>query len=97
MRDLQIHYSASVIRTIESDPLMTYREMLIELRSAVGMTQKELAAALKISNQYLCDMEHGRRMPSVNVVEKICKWAGRGPRGISHWHIAAARAHGWKV
>lgn len=72
-------------------------QMLVQLRAALDMNQKQLAEALDCSTQFVCDMEKGRRTPSVAFVDRICKYLGRGPKGRKEWHAAAARAHGWKI
>lgn len=76
---------------------MTFREMLIEIRAGYELSQKDMAARLDITPQYLCDLENGRRLGSVEVVERICKTFSRGPKGRKEWHVAAARSHGWDV
>jgi transcriptional regulator with XRE-family HTH domain len=55
------------------------------------------AASIGISPQYLHDLKEGRRLPSVTVVNKICDWMGRGPKGRLEWHLAGAEAHGWEI
>lgn len=79
---------------------LTFRERLIQLRTDYAMTQKEFAALLAISPQYLCDLEHGRRLPSVRVVHNICDHfiVGHGlVLARRDWHTAGARAHGWEI
>lgn len=76
---------------------MTFRQMLIELRVGRDMSQKALAQALGYTPQYLCDLEHGRRLGSVEFVDRLCEYFGRGPKGRREWHVAAARSHGWDV
>lgn len=76
---------------------MTFIEMLIEARTGREMTQKDFAEALGFTPAYLCDLEKGRRLGSVEFVNKLCKWMGRGPRGRKEWHQAGARSHGWDV
>lgn len=76
---------------------MTFREMLLEIRNGHEMTQKDMAKRLGITPQYLCDLEQGRRLGSVEVVERICEAFGRGPKGRREWHVAGARSHGWDV
>lgn len=76
---------------------MTFREMLIEIRTGYELSQKDMAARINITPQYLCDLEHGRRLGSVEVVEHICKAFSLGPKGRREWHVAAARSHGWDV
>lgn len=76
---------------------MTFREMLIEIRTGYEMSQKELAEALGFTPQYLCDLEKGRRLGSIEFVERLCVHFSRGPKGRREWHVAAARSHGWDV
>ena len=75
----------------------TFVEMLLTVRDAAGMPQKELAAALEFSNQYLCDLEKGRRLGSVEFVNRLCDWLGCDDRERKRWHLAGARSHGWNV
>jgi transcriptional regulator with XRE-family HTH domain len=76
---------------------VTFIEMLIEVRTEMDMSQKDFAAALGFSSQYLCDLEKGRRLGSVEFVNRLCDWMGRGPKGRKEWHIAGARSHGWEI
>ena len=76
---------------------MTLAEMVVEARSGMDMSQKAFAAALGFSAQYLCDLEHGRRPGSVEFVNRLCDWMGRGPKGRREWHLAGARSHGWEI
>lgn len=71
--------------------------MFKELREALGIDQKTLAETLGCSSQFICDVEKGRRTPSVAFIDRLCDWHGRGPKGRRDWHVAAARAHGWKI
>lgn len=73
---------------------------LIDLRSVYRLQQKDFASRLGISPQYVCDLESGRRMPSVSLVEKIDEKFGplSKPSGFTlRWHRLGARAHGWRV
>ena len=72
-------------------------EMIRNVRTARNMTQKELAAALDITPQYLCDLEQGRRLGSVEVVDRLCVLTNAGNVQRRAWHLAGARAHGWNV
>lgn len=76
---------------------MTFREMLQAVRSGIEVSQQDLAGALGYSPQYLCDLEAGRRKPSVAFVNRLCDYLGRGPAGRREWHLAAAAEHGWSV
>ena len=43
------------------------------LRTAEGMTQKELAKRLGVTTSCVCSWEKGRSKPSDGMVHKICK------------------------
>lgn len=73
----------------------TFTAMLLEVCATHG--QKAVAAGIGYSVQYVSDLARGRRQPSVAVVNAICKWMGRGPKGRLAWHVAGARANGWEV
>lgn len=76
---------------------MTFVEMLRAVLADRDSTLASAAQSLGISPPYLHDLKEGRRLPSVEMVEKICAWMGRGPKGRLEWHLAGAEAHGWKV
>lgn len=73
---------------------MTFGKRLRTMREGMGWEQKRLAQSLEVSPQHVCDLESGRRAPSVNLVDRLCDWIGGG---YVEWHRAGARAHGWKV
>jgi transcriptional regulator with XRE-family HTH domain len=75
---------------------MTFVQMLNAVLDPAG-TLSAAAKGIGISPQYLHDLKEGRRLPSVEVVNKICQWMGRGPEGRLEWHLAGAAAHGWEV
>jgi transcriptional regulator with XRE-family HTH domain len=56
----------------------TYGQQIVAARKEMRITQKELAARVGISQQYLCDIEHDRRdvSPSGAVAEAIAYHAG---------------------
>ena len=74
---------------------MTFTDMFSDVCQRHGNAR--VADAIGISVQYVSDLRRGMRMPSVRVVEAICEWMGRGPKGRLEWHQAAARSHGWQV
>ncbi len=50
---------------------------LRELRSARGILQRQMAAALEVSPAYLSALEHGRRgAPSAGLIHQICDYLG---------------------
>jgi len=74
-----------------------FRAKLCDLRNAKKMKQKELAEALGFTPQYLCDIELGRRLGSVELTNRICEFTKATKTKRGEWHRAAARAHGWEV
>lgn len=76
---------------------MTFVQMIREIRTGYELSQQEFAERLGYSPQYICDLEKGRRLGSVEFVERVCDIFKRGPKGRKEWHLAAARSHGWDV
>jgi transcriptional regulator with XRE-family HTH domain len=76
---------------------MPFPEMLRALLVDGVFSQSEMAKNLGISVQYFNDLLHGRKAPSVRLVNRICEYMGRKTRGRLEWHAAGARAHGWEV
>ena len=68
---MSIKYS---LKDLEKDygPL-TFSDLLLIQREDKGWTQTRMADALEISRQKLCDLEKGRRLPSVKTVAKWAK------------------------
>jgi transcriptional regulator with XRE-family HTH domain len=79
------------------DAPRTFSERLLNMREVNFLTQKQMAAELGISAGYLCDLEHGRRKPTVQLVHAICRFLDAVPAQAESWHLAAARADGWEV
>jgi transcriptional regulator with XRE-family HTH domain len=67
------------------------------IRLALSANQKDFAHRLGVSPQYLCDVEHDRRSPSVEFVKKVCGSIKMSRISRRDAHILAARAHGWEV
>lgn len=51
-------------------------QVLAKIRKTSGLSQQEVAASLKISTAYLCDVERGRREVPRNVETLYRKLAG---------------------
>ncbi len=51
----------------------TFGQRLKELRLEKGLTQKELADALKTNNSSVCDWECGRTEPSIEMILSLCR------------------------
>lgn len=50
---------------------MKVGRLIKSLRISFGWQQKDLAEKLKISTNYLCQIETGKRIPSADIVERI--------------------------
>lgn len=83
--------------TIPLSATDTLAVVLMRIRKAHGLTQKDLAASLNVSPQYVCDLEQSRRHGSVDIVEAIVDGFGNGPKWRKVLHAIAARGHGWDV
>lgn len=44
-----------------------------KIREELNMSQRELAEKAEISQQFVCDIEAGRRKPSIDTAIKIAK------------------------
>lgn len=76
---------------------ITFRQMLADTRKRLNLSQKQMAEALGFTPQYLCDLEMGRRLGSVEFVERMCAHLKCKQPTRLKWHRAGARAHGWDV
>ena len=43
------------------------------LRKRLGWSQEDLALEANVNKNYICDLENGRRNPSLDVLERIAK------------------------
>ena len=50
---------------------LTFGDAIVALRQSDGISQKDFAKKLGLSTQNLCDIEKGRRIPSVSRAAKI--------------------------
>ena len=74
-----------------------FRFMLATVLRESNSDQKTFADGIGVSRGYFCDVLHGRRDPTVKLVNKICDYLRRGPKGRNEWHTAAAKALGWEI
>lgn len=74
-----------------------FKTLLRDWRSMEDATVQQMGKAIGFSAQYLHDVEHGRRLPSVRFVNRFLEYSGGGPIERHAWHHAAARAHGWEI
>jgi transcriptional regulator with XRE-family HTH domain len=58
---------------------LTLAKSISSIRIGEEMTQVEFAKLLKISRQYLCDIEHGRRFISPKTAVAFAKKLGYSP------------------
>lgn len=50
-----------------------YRKRIIEKRKELGMSQRQLAKLVGITQQFMNEIESGRKSPSIEVLINICK------------------------
>ena len=50
-----------------------YKVTIAAARVNVGMSQKEAAIELGVSNKTLCDWERGKAYPKADKIDAICK------------------------
>ncbi len=55
-----------------------------ELRASRGLTQGELAAAMKVSRQTINAIETGRYLPSLPLAIELCRFFGRPVEEVFH-------------
>lgn len=55
---------------------MNFGNVVKQCRESAGMNQKELAVKLKKSTTWICQIEKGRKTPSLDLLEEICKVCG---------------------
>ncbi len=57
-------------------PIITVNEQLgkriIYLRQKKGWSQLDLALESEINKNYICDLENGKRNPSLKILERLC-------------------------
>jgi DNA-binding transcriptional regulator YiaG len=58
---------------------LTLASLLLAIRQGEAMTQVEFSKMLKVSKQYLCDVERGRRMISPKAAAGFAKRLGYSP------------------
>ena len=58
---------------------LTLANLLTSIRHGEEMSQVEFAKLLKVSQQYLCDVEHGRRYVSPKAAAQFAKKLGYSP------------------
>ena len=86
-----------ILSQAEHEQGLPFRVLLVDAKAKLKMSQKQLAEALDFTPQYICDLEMGRRLGSVEFVERMCKLLQCKQPTRLKWHRAAARAHGWDV
>lgn len=52
---------------------MDYKKAFGVIRASKGMSQKELAEVLDVTPSYVSRIEHGERIPSTEMIERLCK------------------------
>lgn len=86
-----------VITQAEHENAIPLRSMMSDARNRLKLSQKDWAEALGFTPQYVNDLENGRRLGSVEFVDRVCDLIKAKPAMRKQWHQAGARAHGWRV
>ena len=87
----------TIISQDEHEVGLPFRTMIVDLRHRLKLNQKQLAEALEFTPQYVCDLAMGRRLGSVEFVDRVCRLLKCKQPTRLKWHRAAARSHGWDV
>jgi transcriptional regulator with XRE-family HTH domain len=61
---------------------VSFGRFLQAWREAEGLNQTQFAKKLSLSSANLCDLEHGRRIPSPDRARKIAKKLGLPEKGL---------------
>ena len=70
---------------------------LARFRESRKLTQKDFAALLDVGPTWQCDLENGRRMPSLNYINRLISAFALSDGQAVRWHKRGARAQGWDV
>lgn len=70
--------SLAILESISKKKL-TVGNLLWSIREGEEMTLAEFSKQLGISRQYLCDVEHGRRMVSIKMAAEFARKLGHSP------------------
>lgn len=87
----------TVTTQAEHDSAVPLRTLMIDARTGMGLSQKDWAVRLGFTPQYICDLEQGRRIGSVQIVNRMLDAIDATRRKRREWHAAGARAHGWCI
>lgn len=52
---------------------ISFGDLLLYYRESIGMTQAALGEKLGLSRQFVCDLEKGRRLVSVEMASQVAK------------------------
>lgn len=74
-----------------------FSKLLAELLKQNELSRLQLADKLRLSKQYLNDIEKMRKLPSINFVKKLTCSGLVAKDTAQVLHTVAARAHGWEV
>jgi|GEM_PF-6373170 len=69
-----------------------------KLRDVRGIQTLEcFGSNLGYSKSYVSDIENGRRLPSVNFIDALCRYLNCDREKYMYWHTLGAREHGWRI
>lgn len=70
--------------------LMDYGAALKRFRTRANFAQRELAAKVGVDDSCICNVERGRRMPSLQLIHAVCEAVDEPP--IAFFNMAAELA-----
>lgn len=73
-----------------------WRDEVRALMDAHKINQTQLAEAVEVSPQYICDVLNGRRDPTPKLTDAICEKYHLPTRVKSDLHRAGAMLAGWE-
>ena len=60
----------------QNDFLLSLGKKLQEIRKSRSLSQEKVSLYAEINKNYLCDLEKGRRKPTIKVLYKLAKFYG---------------------
>jgi transcriptional regulator with XRE-family HTH domain len=74
-KDEELLDATEALEKLTGGPL-TFAKALLSVRTSDGVTQAELATLAGVTKATICDLEKGRRIPSVELASKYAKILG---------------------
>ena len=75
-------YSGGMDQMTSDSLVELFRRNLKELRLRVGLSQSELARRMECAPSYICDLERGRRDPTIRTLAPLANALGTDPSNL---------------